>query len=338
MFSITLKDVAARAEVSVSTASRALAGSSLITPETSKKVIQAARELGYRPNVQARALRNAKSNAIGLVVPSLDNPFFAHIAAAIETAANAQGIATIISSSAENPQRLIASLETLEQRQMDGIIAVPLHGCETTLHRIAKERPLILVDRELDNLPAVVSDPLPGIAAAVAQLREKGHRHIGYLSGPQETSTGRARQEAFIQQTSNLKVSVYQGGFEYQNGYEGMLNLLTKGVTAIIAGDSMMTSGALAACHEAGVKVGEQLALVGFDDNVFLRIQPTPVSVIDQDVQTLGSQAALRLIKAINTKTTPIGLRHPTRYLARSSTDFPPTTPTSQATQPGQAN
>ena len=324
MAGATLKDVAAAAGVSVSTVSRSLADNPAISEATRRRVKEAASALNYRPNAQARALRSARSNAIGLVIPSLVNPFFAAMAGAIEEAAETRGFATIITSCNEDGQRLITAINALSARQVDGILAVPMHGTEQALAEAATQRPLLLVDRHLGDLPAVVSDSTPGFAAAIALLKRRGHSRIGYLSGPQETSTGRERLEIFLRESEGLDVCVHGGGFRRKQGYKGTLDLLDSQVTAIIAGDSMMTFGALEACHNAQVDIGKQLALIGFDDFVFLRYQPAPVSVIDQEVSRLGALAVDSLLHAIETKTPPKDVVHPTRFIPRPSTAFGP--------------
>ncbi|WP_297845744.1 LacI family DNA-binding transcriptional regulator [uncultured Corynebacterium sp.] len=320
MAGTTLKDVAAAAGVSISTASRSLSGNPAISESTRQRVKDTAIKLNYRPNAQARALRSSRSNAIGLVIPSLDNAYFAAMAAAIEEAADKQGLATMITSCGEDPQRLVKALDALMERQVDGIIAVPLEGAEEALEQARAYRPLVLIDRALGQIPAVLSDPHTGMKQAVEQLKEKGHTHIGYLSGPQETSTGRQRLQAFKTATRGMPTHIHHGSYRHREGYKGALTLLQEGVTALIAGDSMMTAGALEACHNAGKRIGEEIALVGFDDFIYLRFQPSPISVVDQDVARMGETATAKLIAAINDKHQPEGEVLETRYIPRMST------------------
>ena len=159
MAGTTLKDVAAAAGVSISTASRSLSGNPAISESTRQRVKDTAVKLNYRPNAQARALRSSRSNAIGLVIPSLDNAYFAAMAAAVEEAADKQGLATMITSCGEEPQRLVKALDALMERQVDGIIAVPLEGAEEALEQARTYRPLVLIDRTLSQILAVLSDP-----------------------------------------------------------------------------------------------------------------------------------------------------------------------------------
>ena len=321
----TLKDVAAAAGVSVSTASRALAGNPAIAPATRDRVRACAADLDYQPNAQARALRSSRTNIIGLTVPSLVNPFFSTMAHVIQQEASRHGLSTIISSTAEDPAQLDTSLGTLASQQVDGILAVPYNGSDDAFTRLPM--PVVLVDRELPDagLPTIASDPRPGIDAAVAHLLERGHHHIGYLAGPMTTSTGVGRLAAFEEACGRHGVDkreIYHGGFDRAEGHQGTLDLLDRGVEAIIAGDSMMSVGALEACHARQVAIGRDRALIGFDDNSTMRLQASPVTVIDQNVADLGTRALHLLIDLMSGTSPPPAPTTPTTLIIRPSSDF----------------
>lgn len=324
----TLRDVAAAAGVSISTASRALAGNPVIAERTRERVRDCAARLNYRPNAQARALRSSRTNIIGVTIPSLVNPFFAKIAHVIQQEAVTHGLSTIISSTAEDPAQLNDSLEVLATQRVDGILAVPYIGSEPSFERLRNsEIPVVLVDRELPDtgLPSVASDPRPGMEAAVAHLLERGHCHIGYLSGPMTTSTGVGRLAAFEEACGKHGVEkheVYRGGYERSVGHAGTLALLEREVEAIIAGDTMMSVGALEACHAQKVVIGRDLAFIGFDDNATMRLQAAPVSVIDQDVEGLGRTALRLLIELMSGASPPTSITTPTTLIIRPSSDF----------------
>lgn len=325
MIRTTLRDVAAAAGVSVSTASRALAGNPAIAPATRERVRACAEELNYRPNAQARALRSSRTNIIGLTVPSLVNPFFATMAHVIQQEADRHGLSTIISSTSEDPARLSTSLDVLTAQQVDGILAVPYNGSEQAFTRVPM--PTVLVDRELpaSGLPTVATDPVPGVDAAVGHLLDRGHGHIGYLSGPMSTSTGVRRLAAFEAACARRGISnysVHHGGFDRSVGLEGTLALLDRGVEAVIAGDTMMSIGALEACHARQIAIGRDLALVGFDDNATMRLQASPVSVIDQDVAELGTRALHLLLGLMSGTSPPESVTIPTTLIIRPSSDF----------------
>lgn len=324
----TLKDVAAAAGVAVSTASRALAGNPIVAVETRERVQKCAEALNYRPNAQARALRSSRSNIIGVTIPSLINPYFAEMASAIQQEASRRGLSTIISSTSEDPDQLTDSLHVLADQRVDGILVVPYNGTEAVLRELdSSGMPLMLMDRELPDsgLTSVASDPSMGFTAAVDHLVSRGHRRIGYLSGPLTTSTGQSRLEAFtaaVRARGLGEMPVYHGGFHRSNGLEGARALLNQDVDAVIAGDSMMSIGALEACHVAGIVIGRDLAFIGYDDQPVMALQSCPITVIDQGVADMGRMALRLLLDMASGKSPPATHRLPTSLIIRPSTNF----------------
>lgn len=315
----TLKDVAAAAGVSISTASRALAGNPVIAERTRQRVRRCAEELNYRPNPQARALRSARTNIIGVALPSLANPFFARMAHAIQQEAADNHLCTIISSTAEDTKHLHYSLDVLANQRVDGILAVPHPGSEASFEKLTRARiPVVLVDRELPGtgLPTVASDPRPGMDAAVSHLVANGHRHIGYLPGPANASTAAGRLAAFEEACG-------RHGVDKREIHRGdALELLERGVDAIIAGDTSISLAALGTFHTHKVAIGQDLAFIGFDDNITMRLQTHPVSVIDQDVDNLGRTALNLLIALIADAGATESVTTPTSLIIRPSSDF----------------
>lgn len=329
-----LKDVAEAAGVSISTASRALAGKTSISEKTRSRVQQVARELNYQPNVQARGLRSARTNIIGLTIPSLTNPYFATMAATIQERAAANGHTTLITTSNEDPEQLKQAIYSMSQMRVDGMIVVPSENSKSLLMNIHRAgTPVVLIDRELPGtpLPSYASQALPGITAAVAELAARGHTRIGYLSGPVETSTGAQRLAAFEQICAHTGTSndfIFRGGYDVKKGWDGAQALLHRGITALIAGDSMMTFGALDYCYQHGINIGTDLAFVGFDDLVYMSLQPAPISVIDQNVVAMSEQAYDGLVRLIGGADPPDqAVVLDTTYISRASTHCtPPTT------------
>lgn len=293
----TLKDVAQRAGVSIATASRAMADNPAVATTTRTRIQALAAEMGYLPNAQARALQSSRSNTIGIVVPSLINPYFATMVSAVQNAAEGAGLATIITNTDERPETMATSLAFLASHGVDGIICVPDEACADQLNNLhAQGMPLVLIDRELTGspIPTVISDPQPGMDAAVSLLVEHHALPIGYLSGPLSTSSGRARLEAFQQACRNNEREpqlVFRGGFEQEQGYQGATHLLNQGARALVAGDTMMTIGVLQACHRAGLSIGEGISVIGFDNQPIFALQPRPLTVIDQQVDVMARQA-----------------------------------------------
>lgn len=297
----TLKDVASSAGISVSTASRALAGNTVVSQDTRQRVERIAAELGYRPNVQARALRSSRTNSIGVVVPSLINHYFASMVTAIQREAATEGISTIIANSQEDSETLAEALRVLTDQGVDGIICVPHEHCAAQLaHLHDAGHPLVLIDRELDStaIPTITSDAAPSITAAVAELQAIGAVPVGYLSGPMETSTGRGRLTAFRAACAELGLDeqpVFLGGYEQERGREGAGELIDAGVRSLFAGDSMMTIGVIEECHRRGLVIGSDLAVIGFDLQPMFELQPHPITVIDQQVDEMATRAFVAL-------------------------------------------
>lgn len=329
----TLRDVAELAGVAVSTASRALSGSTAISEATRVKVQKAARELHYTPNLQARGLRNSQSAAIGLTVPSLVNPYFAEMANAIQQAAERDGYSTVTASTHEDSTQFDSALRIFQSQQLSGFIIVPAAESAQTVHDLNDAGHYIVqADRTLPgiDLPSVISDPTESFHDAVALLRDQGHHRIGYLAGPSDTSTGVQRLECFqaaVAKYPDLEPVIYRGGYRREEGRMGTITLLSDRATAVIAGDSMMTTGALEACYEMGIQPGRDLALIGFDDQPAFRIQPAPLTVIDQNVTELGRRAWAKLHAMITGEAYEAAEVIPTRLIVRESSTcnvYPP--------------
>ncbi|MDR7328327.1 transcriptional regulator UriR [Corynebacterium guangdongense] len=322
----TLKDVARAAGVSVSTASRALAENPAVATDTRRRIQKLAAELGYRPNAQARALQSSRSNTIGVLVPSLINHYFATMVTALQDAATDDGMATLITNSNESAPMMATSLDFLANHGVDGIICVPDEACADQLDHLHRQgMPLVLIDRELpgSDIPTVTSDPERGMVNAVGLLARHGQTPIGYLSGPMTTSTGRCRLETFRYACTEAGLEeqpVFLGGYEQSQGFEGANALLAQGVRSLFAGDSMMTIGVIEACHRAGLVIGEDVSVIGFDTQPMFTLQPRPLTVIDQHVGSMAREAFAVLNQLIAGKAPPEKhIRIPTTLIERQS-------------------
>ncbi|OKX83830.1 LacI family DNA-binding transcriptional regulator [Corynebacterium glutamicum] len=321
----TLKDIAQATQLSVSTVSRALANNASIPESTRIRVVEAAQKLNYRPNAQARALRKSRTDTIGVIIPNIENPYFSSLAASIQKAAREAGVSTILSNSEENPELLGQTLAIMDDQRLDGIIVVPhIQSEEQVTDLVNRGVPVVLADRSFVNssIPSVTSDPVPGMTEAV-DLLLAADVQLGYLAGPQDTSTGQLRLNAFEKLCVDRGIvgaSVYYGGYRQESGYDGIKVLIKQGANAIIAGDSMMTIGALLALHEMNLKIGEDVQLIGFDNNPIFRLQNPPLSIIDQHVQEIGKRAFEILQKLINGDTAQKSVVIPTQLSINGST------------------
>lgn len=331
----TLKDVARLAKVSTSTASRALSNNPAISEATREKVKQCAKQLNYQPNEQARALRQSRTNIIGLIVPSLINPYFAEMGTTIQRRAAQLGLTTLIANTNENLDELRASMEMMISQRVDGLIVVPSEGIDDLIERARDTGvPIVMLDREIatEGVTSITSDPSAGIIQAIEHLKEQGHLPIGYLAGPDTTSTGRERKEAFMRACSDAGIGakhIYHGeDYLTEEGRAGTKELLSQGVKSLIAGDSMMTIGVLEQCRDENVEIGKDIAVVGFDNYPLFELQPKPITIIDQNVADMSVRAMdilHSLIEAIRKKEKlpePASLKTETSLVIRQSTQF----------------
>ncbi|MBC7442293.1 MAG: LacI family DNA-binding transcriptional regulator [Ramlibacter sp.] len=332
MVDITIKDVAALAGVSAATASRVLSGNPATSPRARASVAAAVTELDYRPNAQARALRSTRSDSIGLLVSDVRNPFFADLAHTVEQAALSEGYVTLLGNANERKEQQDRYLDTLISRRVDGIIVAPLgDGSGSIRSLIEREIPTVFVDRTVAGIdvPSVTTDSEAGIRQAVEHLAAVGHTRIGYISGPQATSTGRDRFAAFTTAVAAAGLSqdpelVYFGDFQAASGSAGVHALLelSDPPTALLAADSLMAVGAIAILHKRGLRIGTDIAMIAFDDIEWFALLNPALSVISHSVEDMGRIAVDMLLQVINGET-PQSVVLPSELIIRASSSSP---------------
>lgn len=305
---VTLRDVARDAGVSTATVSRALAGSPSVTPQTRARVQRAADSLGYLGNSLARSLRTQRTDTIGLLLPDVRNPFFTELAYHVDKAAAEHGLTVMIGNADEQGAQQDRYLDVLLRHQVDGIIAVPQGASTQTLERTASSVPTVFMDRDPDirACATVTSDNHAGVAALVDHVVGLGHRRIGIVAGPQSTSTGRERLAAARARLRDHGIEiapqhVVEGDFQLDSGVRATETLLDSGaLDAIIAADNLMALGALMVLRRRGVRVGSDVALACVDDIDWFGLVDPPITVVAQDVQTLGRAAVESLVRQID--------------------------------------
>lgn len=328
MQTITIRDVAALAGVSTATASRVLSGHPATSDESRRLVAAAAAELDFRPNAQARALRSTRTNAIGLLVADVRNPFFADLAHTVEQAAIAAGYVTLLGNANERTDQQDRYIDTLISRRVDGIIVAPQgDGSGSIRSVISRAIPMVFVDRTIDGIdvPSVTTDSDDGIRQAVAHLAAAGHTRIGYIAGPLSISTGRERFTAFTRAIADLGLSedpalVYYGDFQSASGSAGIeaLTTLSSPPTAVLAADNLMTVGAVGMLHQLGIRIGDDVALVGFDDVEWFSLLTPALSTISHSVEDMGRTAVELLLRVIAGEK-PESVVLPSHLIARAS-------------------
>ncbi|WP_395105528.1 LacI family DNA-binding transcriptional regulator [Actinomadura sp. SCN-SB] len=308
--SATLKDVAAAAGVSRSTASRALSGSPLIAPETRAAVEEAARRLNYRPNRTASALRSRQSHLIGLVIGNLVNASFHTIAEVVQRRASAEGYQVMLCITDADPRREEDILRTLGDHGVDGLVLIG------TGRNAAASNALIAQGRALVNLiraapesagPTVLASDRDGAYEATRHLLDLGHRHIGYIGGPLSATSGQERYAGYEQalRESGIRVDerlVERGPFEPAFGSDAAGRLLERApeMTALLAANHEAVFGVLPALTAAGVRIPDDLSLICYEDISWLRWWHPPITVVDNGARELGELAMDLLLQMMN--------------------------------------
>ena len=337
---VTLKQVAETAGVSLSTASRALAGKARefrISEQTEAAVRRAAEDLGFQPNHIARSLRKRRSGLVGVLVPDISNPFFAAIARELTIRAESEGLAVLIADSQESTEREIILLENLKARQVEALALCPVGETAEHLQSLqSSSLPAVVVDRVFSglNLPAVTSDHAAGAEAATRALIERGHRVIGCLQGRPDTWPNRQRLKGYRRALREAGLSTAPAGdlvrgeaFSESSGYRAARELLLArpDITALFAFNSQIALGALRALAELDRAVPGELSLIAFDDPPYADFLAAPLSAVRQDVARLGSLAAEVLMEQLRTGRRPKKRNHrvPVEMVMRESVGCP---------------
>jgi LacI family transcriptional regulator len=331
---VTLEQVAAAAGVSISTASRALAGKARecrISQKTEQAILLAAQGLGFQASHAARSLRSRRSGLIGLLVPDASNPFFAAIARKATLFAERHGLSTLLADSHDSIQYEQDLLLHLQSRQVEGLIICSIGKTSEHLRALEHKRAnVVVVDRWFADvhLPSVTSDNEIGAYIAVTAMIDKGHRIIGCLQGRPETSSNEERLEglrrALTENDIQLCDSLICGDdFSEESGYRSTCTLLERhpALTAIFALSNQNALGALRALNERRLHVPQDVSLVMFDDAPFAEFLASPLSVVRQDVEAMGSRAAELLLDQIRTGQRPKEMLHrvPVEFVSRAS-------------------
>lgn len=335
--SITLRDVAAAAGVHPATASRALnpATRPLVNEETAKRVLEAAEQLGYRPNPIARGLKTNRSYTVGVVVPDLRNPLFPPIARGIEERLEPSGYTSVLANTDNDHEREKLSFEALRARQVDGFITGTARREHPLLRELAATGlPIVQVNRRVDedDLPSVVADDHAGIRMAIDHLVALGHRDIAHVAGSLEVSTGLHRYEGFLQAMDERGLDAHRDrvptalNYSEEEGRRLTEALLADGLqfTALIAGNDLMALGCIDALRAAGLRVPEDVSVVGFNDMDWSDRFDPPLTTVRVPHHELGVQAAALLLDRLaEPEETPKHLVLPVEMVVRGSSGPP---------------
>lgn len=298
---VTVHDVARAAGVSISTVSRALASPERVAAETRDRVTRIATELGYRPNQAASGLRMGRTHAVGLLVPDLENPYFATVTKAVQARARAEGYEVFVADSDEDPDVEAELIGALAARTDGLLVASPRSG-DAELRAALVGVTAVLANRELagssgpktPEVPCVSVDDADGVAQALGHLYALGHRKVGVAAGPSSSWSGGRRVAGLKAAAEQRDVELVElGTFQpyFAGGTQAADYALASGVTAVVAFNDLMALGILDRLRHRGVDVPGEMSVVGFDDVQLATLVSPALTTVHAPLARLGRRA-----------------------------------------------
>jgi LacI family transcriptional regulator len=329
----TIREVAARAGVSVSTVSRVLNDYPFVSDAARRRVLDTMAELDYRPDMAARSMRTGTSKAVGFVVADISNPLFATIAKGVDAVLYPHGYSLVLANSGNDPAHEADVLAALRQRRLDGLIAAVADESADGLAERLEGFATVLFDRDVPGsaADAVCSDHEQGVSEALAHLARLGHERVALAAGSQAQLGSRARVVAFRKHAERLALSLDAELFRCveptpASGYRVTRELLELAdpPSAVIIGHNQLTVGVLEALRDLGVRLTDDLSLIACDDVDVTRLHDPPIDVVQRDLLELGEAAGrLLLERLVDRDAPPRRILLPTRLVSRSSTAPP---------------
>jgi LacI family transcriptional regulator len=304
----TIYEVAARAGVSHQTVSRYLRNNGGLKPATVIKVQAAIDELSYRPNLIARSMRTRRTGRIAILLPPATTSLPLRLMSAAATTAHAGGYAIdILGLEGSGTDRVARAQELADSGEFEGILALAVVGDQPTPGSTTSIVIVSDYDDELRGLGALADGAACG--EVVERLATLGHTHFLHLAGPQDYASARNRRKTFVETTAQLGVSgtVVNGTWSGQSGYDLVLDLpLDTPVTAVVAANDLVATGAIRAALSRGWRVPSDLSVVGWDDNELCRFTTPSLSTVAIDRERQGREAMERLIALIRGTEPPL--------------------------------
>jgi LacI family repressor for deo operon, udp, cdd, tsx, nupC, and nupG len=307
----TVKEIAAAAKVSVATVSRALQRPELVSEKTRERINEVVKRLGYTPNALARNLRTSRTRLIVALLPDIANPFFSEVIRGIEQVAYEKGYSVLLGETQSNLVREQAYADMVAARQVDGMI--------TMFHRV----PAIPMDGRLplvnaceyvkdSAISSVYVDNVAAAEAAIDYLVALGHRDIAFIAGPSSSPICVDREQGYHLALERAGIAVDPaltavGDFSIEAGERAIEMFRTQGRTfsAVFCSNDEMAIGAMRALSSAGLRIPEDVSVIGFDDIRFSRYTTPPLTTLSQPKNALGREAMTMLIEILNDPAVP---------------------------------
>jgi DNA-binding LacI/PurR family transcriptional regulator len=308
---VTIKDIAKQAGVAHTTVSRAMRGSSLISTETTQRIQMIATEMGYRPSAAARTLKTNRSQALGVIIRNVSDPFFSEILQGIEEVAQASGYSLFMAASQRDHEHEQAIVQDMVERRVDGIIICSTPVSTEQSHQLASFGvPIVMVNNQAaeEYRYSIYHDDMDGSRQVTHHLIELGHRKIAYLGNANAGRSTLDRQAGFQQELGLAGIAIPAGYIHQaqsgcpENGLAGLEHFLTLPIlpTALVCYNDMMALGVLQGLQSAGILVPAQMSVTGFDNIIFSAYTNPPLTTFDQPKRFIGAEAARLVLGLLN--------------------------------------
>ena len=323
----TIQDIAERANVSISTVSRVVNGTAPVAEDTRRQVLTIIEEMGYRPNMFAQGLAGGQSMMIGVLTQHISSPLYDHILRGINDEIQGTGYSTIFADGYWNAQKEEAALQAFVDRRVDGLIVLAGQLSDAALLRLHEQTPMIVIGRNLPGMEqdCILLDNFEASRMAARYLTDAGHQRIAYITGlpshrdafDRRLGYVRAMAEAGIDLDPQLMI---EGDFTEPAGILAVEMLLTRGrsFSAIMCGNDQMAYGARLALYRRGIRVPEDISLVGFDDQPQSAYQTPPLTSAGWPAIEIGEAAANALLNRLKDKPYTMPVFQPRLYVRES--------------------
>ena len=324
----TIGEVAKRAGVGIATVSRTLHNSPRVSPETAARVRRVIKELGYRPNTNAQSLVSGRSRIFGLVVSDITNPFFPELVEGFQDFALQNGYDVLVASTNYDTSRMALSVGRMIDRKVDGV-AIMTSEIDGTLTDQLSRRSVPLVFLDVGKVSKGVSnvkvDYACGVTEAVNHLLSLGHKHIAFVSGPASLTSARVRRATFMSCLRKHGISerlVEEGNHKIDGGLRAITRLLRRPVppTAVLASNDQTAIGVLSGIRQAGLRVPDDISVVGFDDIDMAAFTEPPLTTVRLARTELANLACNALLASMKGNRAGCELHMTTHLVVREST------------------
>lgn len=300
---LTISHVAQAAGVARSSVSRAFTRPEMLSPETVKRIMEAAEKLGYVPNHTARALSTGRHGNVALIVPDVANPFFPPLIRAAQKEAERFDFCVFLGNTDEDPKQEDKLLGRFAG-QVEGLVLVSSRLSDAQIRAHVTQRPLVLINRDVEGIPRVLIDSGSGVGEAVKHLASLGHKKIVYLSGPSTSWSNKQRRSAVRTTAAKLGLTVETVASavpSYNAGRGAVGQIVATGATAVVAFDDLTAQGVLAGLADRRIAVPTDFSVVGCDDVLGAATYPSLTTVSNRSVEA-GKVALSLLMEMLQTR------------------------------------